>query len=46
MLDNIEEMMEEFEDFGVITVSDGCQIEIDGRCPHGIVSPILAAGLV
>ena len=42
-LETIEEWM--WEDFGC-EASDGCWVEVDGRCPHGHPSWLLRLGLV
>lgn len=35
-----------FGDDDNLIAPDGCMIEQDGRCPHGHVSPLRAAGLI
>ncbi len=35
-----------FGDCSVVMVADGCEVEPDGRCPHGKESPMLRLGLV
>jgi hypothetical protein len=37
--------MEEAET-GVIILSCGCQVELDGICKHGNKSPLLALGMI
>ena len=40
--DDIEEML--FD--GDVIAADGCQVDPDGRCPHGYRSPLLTIGLI
>lgn len=40
--DQIEEMM--FD--GVVECADGCEVEPDGKCPHGYSSPLLLLGYI
>lgn len=35
-----------FGDMSVVTTKDGCEVEPDGRCPHGFESPLLRLGLI
>lgn len=42
---DIEYLMEEAET-GVIILSCGCQVELDGICKHGNKSPLLALGMI
>lgn len=35
-----------FGDGGVVTTQDGCNVEPDGRCPHGYPSPMVRLGLI
>lgn len=30
----------------VMTAADGCQVEPDGVCPHGYVSPLILLGIM
>ena len=31
---------------GVVEAEDGCRVEPDGTCPHGLRSPLLIAGVI
>lgn len=35
-----------FGDMGVVSAQDGCNVEPDGTCPHGFMSPLLRLGLI
>ena len=40
-------LLEQFDDSVVPALCiDGCEVEPDGRCPHGCPSVLLAAGLI
>jgi len=41
-LDVIEDAMDD----AVVECFDGCEVEPDGRCPHGYSSPLLLLGLI
>lgn len=38
--------MERWMDEGVAKALDGCRVEPDGRCPHGMPSWIMEVGMV
>lgn len=35
-----------FGDCAVVATRDGCEVEPDGTCPHGYLSPLLRLGLI
>ena len=43
---DIEEAMTQWHNYGYITLECGCNVEPDGKCPCGNVSPLLEAGLI
>lgn len=42
---DIEDLYE-ILDGGVAEAVDGCQVEPDGKCPHGFSSPLLILGMM
>ena len=52
LFEELEDLLigeEEFTDGiddGVQTTADGCQVEPDGQCPHGHLSPYRRLGLI
>jgi len=45
---SLEEWLEEhmLDDAAPACCSEGCEVEPDGRCPHGFPSILLAAGFI
>lgn len=39
-IEDLEEILEEYEERGIIRADcvHGCEVEIDGKCPHGKAS--------